>query len=193
MGAIEHVLLPQPAIGRPQPPIYPMIIGNNGAWLAVRTSSAQGSCGVSGYPCKHPGIDVNGPRGTPVVAPENGVVVAASDGVTAPWRGYGPWLAVIRGDSSGMFHLLAHLDPSGKFDAPINRRVRAGERVGVVSSAAHVHWELRKKLTPGAGQTNFDNNVDPLAWLRSAQSNLGPIMIISASAALVLYLYLRRR
>lgn len=180
-----------PVKGRPQPPIYPLIVGNNGAFLAVRASAAQGACGVSSYPCKHPGTDVNGPRGTVVKAPEDGQIVAVAPGNAPPWTGYGPWLVVIFGDTSKKFHLLAHLDPNTAAMGPLGKRVVAGDPVGTVSSANHTHWELRTKLTPGAGGTNFTNNEDPVAWLQ-ASGSLVPLLLLGG-VALATFLYLRRR
>ncbi len=173
-----------PSAGRPQPPIWPLVVGANGGFLALRMSSAQGSCGVHGYPCQHPGLDVNGSAGTPVKAPEDGVVVTAADGSAPPWSGYGPWLAVIRGDKSGLYHLLAHLDPGSMAMAPIGLRVRAGTVVGRVSSANHTHWEVRKNITPPSGGTNATNNISPIEWLSRSSSSLWPTLIFGGAAIL---------
>lgn len=181
-----------PTPGSPQPPIYPLIVGNNGAFLAVRASSAQGSCGTKPYPCKHPGTDVNGRAGTQVVAPESGVIVASSSGANPPFQGYGPWLVVIKGDASGKYHLLAHLATATAAMAPIGRRVTAGDVVGTVSSANHVHWELRKKLVPdfARGESNLTNNSDPVGWLLSAGWG---VPLLFGALAIVGFLFLRRR
>lgn len=187
LGATE-VSLPRPSAGQRQPPIWPLVVGNNGAYRALRSTSAQGACGVHGYPCLHPGLDVNGIIGTRVVAPEGGIVVAASDGNSAPWVGYGPWLVVIQG-ASGNFHLLGHLQAATAAMASIGARVTAGQQVGITSSANHTHWEVRRLLTPGAGRTNLDNNLDPLAWL-GASSSLGALLLLGG-AALLSYLIWR--
>lgn len=173
-----------PVAGRPQPPIYPLIVGTNGAYKAVRANSAQGSCGVHGYPCQHPGTDVNGPMGTEVRAPESGVIVAVANGSVAPFSGYGPWLIVVKG-VSGKYHLLGHLDPASSAWGPLNATVTAGQVVGRTSSANHTHWEVRSRLTPAAGQTNFDNNTDPVAWLQLASVPWGPIMILGGGLVLL--------
>lgn len=190
LGAVTQVGTPMPSPGRRQSPIYPLIVGNNGAFMAVRASSAQGSCGTKGYPCKHPGVDVNGPRGTKVHAPEGGMIVTASSGAEAPWKGYGPWLVVIKGDS-GRFHLLSHLDPGTFAFGPVGKRVTAGDVVGTVSSARHTHWELRKKLVPNfsAGESNMTNNLDPVAWLKSSDMGL-PILV--GGVAVIAYVLLKR-
>lgn len=185
---------PIPAPGEPQPPIWPLIVGAHGAYLETRSSAADGSCGVHGYPCQHPGVDVAGGAGTPVVAPENGTVIAVADGIAAPFAGYGPWLVIIAGDS-GKFHLLAHLEPAAASMSPVGRVVAAGDAVGVTSSANHTHWEVRDQPVPdfASGETNFDNNSDPLAWLELARGGgLGTVLLVGA-AAWFLWLLWRRR
>ena len=176
-----------PVPGKVQSPIYPLQIGAHGGWLEVRSSPSDGACGVHGYPCKHPGVDVAGSSGTSVAAPESGTVVAAGDGASAPYVGYGPWFLIIQGDS-GKFHMLAHLDPATSSMAPVGQQVTAGDQVGVTSSANHTHWEVRDKMVPdfAAGEDNFTNNSDPIAWLARAQTSVfGAVLIASASAALL--------
>lgn len=181
-----------PAPGRPQPPIYPLQVGAHGAWRQVRSSPADGACGVSGYPCEHPGVDVAGAAGTPVVAPESGRVVLVGDGNSAPFVGYGPWFAVIHGQS-GKYHFLAHLDPMTAGLGPMGTPVVAGQQVGTTSSANHTHWEVRTKMVPdfASGETNITNNSDPIAWLTTAALGLGAVLI--AGGAVVLVMLLRRR
>lgn len=181
-----------PAPGRAQSPIYPLVVGSHGAWLEVRSSPSDGGCGVSGYPCRHPGVDVAGARGTTVVAPESGTIVMVADGNSAPFGGYGPWLIVIRG-VSGKYHLLGHLDPSAASMGPMGAHVRAGDQIGVTSSANHTHWEVRSKLVPdfARGESNFTNNTDPLAWL--ARASLMFPMLIAGGGAVLVYLIARRR
>jgi murein DD-endopeptidase MepM/ murein hydrolase activator NlpD len=176
-----------PTPGKPQPPIYPLQIGDHGGWLEVRASPADGACGVHGYPCKHPGVDVAGAAGTPVVAPESGAVVAAGDGSAAPFVGYGPWFIVIQGADSGEFHLLGHLDPTASAMAPISAQVMAGDQVGITSSANHTHWEVRDAMVPPSGEDNFSNNQDPIAWL-SGTSNLGTVLLVGGAALFLWFL-----
>jgi len=192
LGASD-VVTQLPSAGSPQPPIWPLRVGAHGAYLEVRSSPSDGACGVSNYPCRHPGVDVAGPYGTPVAAPETGVVVAATDGSSAPFVGYGPWLLIIRGVASGKYHLLAHLDPSGYALAPVGTQVKAGQKVGTVSSANHTHWELRTKMVPdfAHGETNFTNNSDPLAWLDSSSSEALAAVLLLGGAALLAYLMWR--
>lgn len=185
--------LPQP--GKPQPPIFPLQVGSHGGWLEVRATPADGSCGVHGYPCKHPGLDVAGSAGTPVVAPETGTVVMAGDGASPPFVGYGPWFAIVQGDDSGKFHFLAHLEPAAASMAPVGARVTAGDQIGTTSSANHTHWEVRDKAVPdfASGEDNFTNNSDPLGWLSMASVGSVGAILIGGGAALFLWLLFRTR
>lgn len=181
-----------PAIGQPQPPISPLVIGAHGGWRELRQSPQDGACGVTGYPCEHPGVDVAGAQGTTVVAPEDGTVVMVADGNSAPFVGYGPWLAIVRG-VSGKFHLLGHLDPAAAALAPMGAQVVAGQPIGVTSSANHTHWEVRSKMIPdfAAGESNFSNNTDPLGWLGAAALGIGAVLIVAG--AVTVFWLLRRR
>jgi len=180
-----------PEPGRPQPPIYPLQIGDHGGWLEVRTTPADGSCGVHGYPCNHPGVDVAGAAGTSVVAPESGGVVAVGNGAVAPFVGYGPWFVIIQGNDSGKFHLLAHLEPATSSMAPMGAQVVAGDQIGVTSSANHTHWEVRAKPAPdfAAGEDNFTNNSNPLGWLSGASGALGTALLVGGGALFLWLLF----
>ena len=181
-----------PEPGKPQPPIYPLQIGDHGGWLEVRASPSDGSCGVHGYPCKHPGVDVAGSAGTPVRAPESGTIVAVGDGSSAPFVGYGPWLVIIQGDS-GKFHLLGHLEPATASMGPIDAVVAAGDTVGTTSSANHTHWEVRDKMVPdfAGGEDNLSNNNDPIAWLSSSSIGALGTVLLAGAAAVFLWLLVR--
>jgi murein DD-endopeptidase MepM/ murein hydrolase activator NlpD len=187
-------LAPEP--GRAQPPIYPLIQGDHGGYLEARNSPADGSCGVGNYPCRHPGLDVFGMAGTVVVAPENGIVVAAADGSSSPFGGYGPWVIVMQGEG-GKFHLLGHLEPGNAGMAPLGAQFRAGDPVGTTSGANHTHWEVRDTLIPDYqhGQTGFDIITDPVIWLTTqiVGGPLGAVLVVGSAAVLMYMLYRRRR
>jgi murein DD-endopeptidase MepM/ murein hydrolase activator NlpD len=131
-------------------------------------------------------------QGTPVVAPENGTIVMAGNGNLSPYVGYGPWFVIVQGDQSGRYHLLAHLDQISAAMAPLGAQVTAGAQIGTTSSANHTHWEVRDKMVPdfASGETNIDNNIDPIAWLASGKA-LMP-MLLAGGAALLIYLIMRR-
>jgi murein DD-endopeptidase MepM/ murein hydrolase activator NlpD len=73
-------------------------------------------------------------------------------------------------------------------------QVTAGQQVGVTSSANHTHWEVRSNLVPdfADGETNIDNNSDPVGWLTLAAIGAGTLLVVGGSA-LLLWLLLRRR
>lgn len=177
----------------PQPPILPLHVAATGDYNAVRSTPADGACGVHSYPCKHPGTDVGGVQGTIVNAPEDGTVTLLADGSSPPWSGYGPYLLLMLG-KSGYYHLLAHLQPGSVIPA-VGDPVTAGQAVATTSSANHTHWEVRKKPTPNyaANETNFDNNIDPVNdWLPSARGINTKIFIVAAGLAVAAALYFRK-
>lgn len=149
----------------------------HGAYGYVRRTKADGACGFLGnYPCTHTGLDLAGTRGTPVYAPEPLSVHAMGTGSLPPFRGYKPGAMIARGLTSGVYHLFGHLEPGtmpsptqeGTFwdfmttplwrSSDVRRQIKEGERIGLTSSANHVHWEVRSPGWDGA-RTN------PAAWL----------------------------
>jgi len=136
----------------------------NGRWGTERITAAQGACGVGKHPCVHSGLDLAGAAGTRVYAPEDLSIDSVATGALPPFRGYGPGVMLARGKQTGFYHLFAHLEygsiPSAKVpgdwlddlrtigpvwdrDSSQRRQLRAGELVGVTSSANHSHWEVR--------------------------------------------------
>jgi len=182
-----------PAMSGPQPPILPLSVARTGGYKAVRADASDGSCGVHGYPCQHPGVDAGGAQGTTVRAPEDGQVVLLADGTSAPYVGYGPYLALVLG-KSGYYHLLAHLQP-GTMTVGLGSKVTAGQALAQTSSANHTHWEVRKKPVPNfaANETNFDNNLDPMDWLSMARGGRVALVIAAVGLAAAAALYLRKR
>jgi peptidase M23-like protein len=87
---------------------------------------------------RHRGVDFQAIEGTPVVAPNAGVVVLASDL-------YFTGNTVILDHGAGLFSLLAHLS---RIDVEANRYVTGGEIVGQSGSTGrvtgpHLHWTMR--------------------------------------------------
>lgn len=139
----------------------------------------------------HLGADVAGGAGTPVLAPEAGVVVdvygspdperddnttiltdsTLTQGIKAPWNGYGPGGVVIQGDD-GWCHLLAHLATQ---TVAVGDRVAEGEQVGTMAThvgnaGSHTHWEVRRRPILFLGQDRVDNTIDPVAWVAGVES-----------------------
>jgi len=98
----------------------------------------------------HPGIDISGPKGTPVYAPANGVVV---------YKGFkgglGNLLEINHGN--GIKTRYGHLN---KFNVAKGRRVKRGDLIGYVGSSGrstgpHLHFEIRK----------VSNAIDPMRYI----------------------------
>lgn len=172
-----------------------MRVTPNGRWGKVRTHARL--CPGGRAPCTHYGVDLAAAAGTPVRAPESGIVRVARNvapsGRDRPFSGYGPRVVLIEGDS-GAWHLLAHLastttglapdvaarDAGGDVAAAIRAapgvRVLPGQHVGTVAKD-HLHWEVRP--SPLA---NRERTRDPLAWLR-ARGGAAPSSTASSALA----------
>jgi len=161
-------------------PVTNKVITPHGGYGYVRQTPKQGGCGIGKHPCVHKGVDLGGPAGTPVFAPERlRTTYVAFDNKTRPLRGFGPGAIRALG-ASGAVHTLGHLDPEwwrettwqlpgsifegfrGQTRLPaVDRVYEEGEQVGVMSDARHVHWQVTIDKEP----------VDPLLWVTG---RLGP-------------------
>lgn len=148
-------------------PTSRFVTRRTGCYGCKRATSADGGCGVHGYPCTHWGMDLFAGADRSVVAPEAGTVVAVSDGGSPPWSGFGPGVVVIAGDS-GVFHLLSHLEYAS-VRVWIGLRVAEGTPIGRFDARiAHCHYEVRRKLTGPSSE----NTIDPSKWM-AAQGGAG--------------------
>ncbi len=89
----------------------------------------------------HDGIDIPAPRGTPVIAVDDGVVIYSDDGI----RGYGNMIVLAHGDD--IFTVYAH-NRKNKVDK--GDRVERGQLIAEVgntgrSTGPHLHFEIRVK------------------------------------------------
>jgi len=111
----------------------------------------------------HAGIDLAAPRGTPVLAPADGVVLFAGIYPLArspAWWRYGNLVAVAHGDR--FLTLYGHC---GELKVAARQTVRRGEVLAVVGSSGwslspHLHFEVRRR---GAGGALMP--VDPLLYI----------------------------
>ncbi len=99
----------------------------------------------------HLGIDLAGPKGTPILAAHDGVVIYAG----RDFRGFGK-MVLIEG-TKGWASLYAHFH---KIEVKEGQRVRQGEKIGQMgrtgrATGVHLHFEVRKSRGP----------VDPLLYL----------------------------
>ena len=157
-----------------------------GCYGCKRMSSADGGCGVHGYPCTHWGMDLFAGSDRRVVAPESGVVVAVANGSSPPWSGFGPGVVVMQG-ASGVFHLLSHLEFSSirvGIGLPVSEGTPIGQYDGRI---AHTHYEVRRKLTgPSA-----ENTIDPAVWLKEqggSSGGLGKLVLLAGLFGAGVYL-----
>lgn len=144
----------------PRWPTGPFELHRTGCYGCVRTTSADGACGIAGYPCKHYGDDLFA-KTRDVVAPETGTVVAVGNGSSAPWVGYGPGVVVIKGDGTGKFLLMGHLTYSS-IEVSVGQHVIEGQHIALFDPGiGHTHFEVRHNLT-GPSATN---TLDPADWV----------------------------
>jgi murein DD-endopeptidase MepM/ murein hydrolase activator NlpD len=109
----------------------------------------------------HAGIDIAAPIGTPIYAPEGGVVVQAG-----PASGFGQAVAVRHGD--GSITLYGHVN---QFFVSVGQTVATGQRIAEVgnkgqSTGPHLHFEVH---TGGL----YANRGNPVPWLTSRGISLG--------------------
>ena len=88
----------------------------------------------------HTGVDIARPRGTPIVAPADGVVILAA---TSPFTLEGHLLMLDHG--MGLNSAFLHLS---RIDVAEGDRVRRGQRIGAVGSSGratgpHLHWSMK--------------------------------------------------
>ena len=102
----------------------------------------------------HPGIDIDGVTGDPVVAAGAGTVLLAGM-APAGYGGYGNVVMIDHGGGIGT--LYAHLS---RVDVTMGQSVQQGQQVGAIGATGiatgdHLHFEVRVANRP----------VDPMPWL----------------------------
>jgi murein DD-endopeptidase MepM/ murein hydrolase activator NlpD len=136
-----------------------LISAANGA--VAPTQGRVTSCYGSRWGTLHAGVDIAAPIGTPVFAPEDGIVLDAG-----PASGFG--LAVYVQHRDGTITLYGHVNQF--FVAP-GQVVVAGQQIAEVgnrgqSTGPHLHFEVH---TGGL----YANRVNPTPWLDSRGISLG--------------------
>jgi murein DD-endopeptidase MepM/ murein hydrolase activator NlpD len=125
------------------------------------TSGRVTSCYGSRWGTLHAGIDIAAPIGTPVFAPEDGIVLQAG-----PARGFGLAVAVQHGD--GSITLYGHVN---RMFVSSGEVVTAGQQMAEVgnrgqSTGPHLHFEVHS-----GGLFAGRNN--PVPWLKTRGISLG--------------------
>ena len=109
----------------------------------------------------HPGVDLDGETGDPIMAAGPGVVTVAG---AAP-QGYGGYgLMVIIDHGEGVSTLYSHLSAVG---VAVNDVVEGGDLIGAIGTTgavtgSHLHFEVRVNGVP----------VDPEPWLPPKERHL---------------------
>ncbi len=108
---------------------------------------------ILGYLRLHAGIDLTAPKGTPVYASGDGVVVRAD----ANCRGYGNHIRINHG--YGYITVYAHLN---KMLVKPGQKIKRGDKIGLVgntglSTCNHLHYEVRINNEP-VNPVNFYYN-----------------------------------
>ncbi|WP_051343934.1 murein hydrolase activator EnvC family protein [Alicyclobacillus herbarius] len=124
-------------------------------------SSSYGYRILNGKPDFHPGIDIPGAYGAPIVAATSGTVVYAG-----PASGYGNWVVIE--SAKGLYEIYGHMAGSSILVSP-GQTVHAGQQIASIgnegeSTGPHLHFEVSTNLTGSNGlpvPTNPLNYVHP--------------------------------
>jgi murein DD-endopeptidase MepM/ murein hydrolase activator NlpD len=129
------------------PFIWPATKGTISQWFGPSDYAAEPA--GFGAPHFHAGIDVANDTGTPILAADDGLVVAAEDSVLGGHLiGYGRH--VIIAHHNGLMTLYGHLEG---YLVKVGDTVTQGQVIGLMgstgnSSGPHVHFEVRVNNTP---------------------------------------------
>jgi murein DD-endopeptidase MepM/ murein hydrolase activator NlpD len=131
------------------------------AGAVAPTTGRVTSCYGPRWGTMHSGVDIAAPIGTPIHAPEDGVVLDAG-----PASGFGLAVYVQHGD--GTITLYGHVN---QFFVSPGQTVTAGQQIAEVgnrgqSTGPHLHFEVH---TGGL----YANRTDPMPWLTSRGISLG--------------------
>ncbi|MGY1829253.1 M23 family metallopeptidase [Geodermatophilus sp. SYSU D01180] len=125
------------------------------------TTGRVTSCYGPRWGTMHQGVDIAAPIGTPVFAPEGGVVLQAG-----PASGFGQAVYVQHDD--GSITLYGHVN---RFFVSAGQVVSAGQQIAEVgnkgqSTGPHLHFEVHEGGL-------YASRVDPMPWLRAHGISLG--------------------
>jgi murein DD-endopeptidase MepM/ murein hydrolase activator NlpD len=135
----------------------------------VDAEGAPDSAGVR----HHAGKDWFAPGGTPVVSPVNGTIVELKPSSGDSGQIFGGTVKIEQTD--GYVWVFRHVNPVLAYR--VGGRIQAGQTIATVvkwadnPSSSHAHIEVWKTL---AGGYNFDNMVDPVAYMKGEPTTWGP-------------------
>jgi hypothetical protein len=115
---------------------------------------------ITGARRLHRGVDMVDRAGTPIVAPEDGVILESRQS-TAAGGGFGYYVKL----EGSAVHIFAHMI-AGSLTKKKGERVRRGEVLGRMgttgaSTGVHLHWEVHVKNKP----------IDPMTWIPTTPSD----------------------
>ena len=137
------------------------------------------------------GVEIPAKAGTMIVAPEAGVVRAVWRAPDPPWEGFPPAGLVIRGGTTGLYHVIGGMDPKrwdydragsqGYYNPPsVGLSVNLGQGIGAAAGSGVVRWEVRRRLDVDAGDDPDAYAVDPIALL--TRGEVGPFAAAPAAS-----------
>ncbi len=158
-------IVSQPVRCPPRIDRYPVAGAHNGgydrSWSTFTCHPHPGHApDNSDYGGDHHGNDLFAPRGTPVVAPRDGVVTRS--GVASSTSGN----RVTIEDECGWSYYLGHLHTIA---VGVGTRVRAGQVIGTLgntgatNTAPHIHFNVHR-------DGNYNNDTDPFPLLQAADA-----------------------
>ena len=135
--------------------------GQAAAGAGIPTSGRVTSCYGARWGTMHYGVDIAAPIGTPIYAPEGGVVLQAG-----PASGFG--LAVYLQHADGSITVYGHIS---SFSVAAGQQVSAGEQIAEVgntgqSTGPHLHFEVHQGGL-------YQNRTNPVPWLAARGMPLG--------------------
>jgi murein DD-endopeptidase MepM/ murein hydrolase activator NlpD len=149
---------------------------------AERVGIERPECGAG-----HCGVDLDGPRGRPIVAVAAGVVVRVERSELGLDHRSGRYVRIEHGD--GTLTAYMHMDDVAD-ELQVGTRVDAGQYVGTLGATAvysappHLHFSLEVPNHPGAHGDNTDTHyVDPAPFLVRSSIARAPHAVRIARAA----------
>ena len=135
--------------------------GRAAVGTGIPTTGRVTSCYGSRWGTMHYGVDIAAPIGTPIYAPEGGVVLQAG-----PASGFG--LAVYLQHGDGSITLYGHIS---SYSVAAGQQVTAGQQIAAVgntgqSTGAHLHFEVHQGGL-------YQNRTNPVPWLTQRGIPLG--------------------
>ena len=143
LAALPPLILTPPAATLQKPPTSaPFVAPGKMMWpVRGKVSSGYGRRGKRSF---HAGIDLPMPKGTPILAAMDGVVLETCTTQSPKYRGYGNAALIDHGN--GVVTMYAHCQ---SVSVKTGQKIKQGDIVGLVGNTGrttthHVHFEVRK-------------------------------------------------